>query len=203
MEAKNNGRRLKGALVGYGFIGASGHTPAYLQRSDVEIAAVVDGCAARRARVAELLPRARVYPSVDALFASGTRLDFVDIATPPSDHFALSREALRRGIHVLCEKPLTTDVADAEALAACAVAERRVLFPCHNYRFAPTIRAIDEIIASGRIGRVTSVTLETFRPTHAKGVAEWNPDWRRQQRWSGEGSPWTTAATRSTWRSSG
>ncbi len=42
------GRRLRGALIGYGFIGAQGHVPAYLKRSDVEIVAVADVCPARR-----------------------------------------------------------------------------------------------------------------------------------------------------------
>ena len=179
MESSTNGHRLKGALVGYGFIGAKGHVPAYLKRDDLDIVAVVDLCAARRAQVAEQLPRARTFASVEELFRSGIHLDFIDVATPPSEHFAISMEALRRGIHVLCEKPLTTSAADAEALVEAAKASRRVVFPCHNYRFAPTIRTIGEIIASGRIGRVRSVSLTTLRPTHAKGASEWNPHWRR------------------------
>lgn len=187
MRTSTNGRRLKGALVGYGFIGSRGHTPAYLARNDVEIVAVVDGCLDRRAQAAELLPRARTYASVEELFRSRTRLDFIDIATPPSEHFAIAAEALQRGIHVLCEKPLTTDDADADTLVARAVESRRVIFPCHNYKFAPTIRAIGDVIASGRIGRIRSVTLSTLRPTHAKGVPEWKPHWRRQRRWSGGG----------------
>jgi predicted dehydrogenase len=187
MRQSTNGRRLKGALVGYGFIGSRGHTPAYLKRDDVDIVAVVDGCADRRTLVPELLPRARTYASVAELFRSHTPLDFIDIATPPSEHFTIAEEALRRGIHVLCEKPLTTDESDAERLVDRAVEARRVIFPCHNYKFAPTIRAIGDAIVSGRIGRVRSVTLATLRPTHAKGVPEWNPHWRRQQRWSGGG----------------
>ena len=42
--SSTNGHRLKGALVGYGFIGANGHALAYKQRDDVDIVAVVDGC---------------------------------------------------------------------------------------------------------------------------------------------------------------
>jgi predicted dehydrogenase len=182
-----NGRRLKGALVGYGFIGARGHAEAYLERSDVDIVAVVDSCAARRERVGSRLPHARIFESAEALFSSGTHLDFIDIATPPCDHAAIASAAMSRNIHVLCEKPLATSVADARALINQAAASKRVLFPCHNYRFAPVISAIAEIIASGKIGRVRSVTLDTFRPTHAKGVSEWNPDWRRLRRWSGGG----------------
>jgi len=182
------GRRLRGGLVGYGFIGARGHVPAYRQRTDVEIAAVADVCPARRALAAQELPGATVHETAEALLAAEAgRLDFVDIATPPCDHAAIAHRALELGLHVLCEKPLATTVEDATALLEHAARARRVLFPCHNYKHAPVVKAIGEVLRSGRIGRVRSVTLETFRNTHAKGVPEWNTHWRRHRRWSGGG----------------
>lgn len=181
-------RRLRGALVGLGFIGANGHLPAYRARRDLEIVAVADLSAARRALVPSLLPGAAAYGSAEALLAAeGARLDFLDVATPPASHAALARLGLEHGLHVLCEKPLTTDPGDAEALLALAAERRRVIFPCHNYRHAPVVRAVGEVLRSGRIGRVRSVTLQTFRDTHARGVPEWNPDWRRQRALSGGG----------------
>lgn len=180
--------RLRGALIGYGFIGGQGHVPAYLKRSDVEIVAVADICAARRSLVPNLLPRAAVYDSHRALFAAERdRLDFVDIATPPCDHAAIAHDALDCGMHVLCEKPFTTRLWDAAALLEHASEARRVIFPAHNYRHAPVVTAIREILESGRIGKIRSVTLETFRNTHAKGVSEWNTHWRRQRQTSGGG----------------
>ncbi len=188
MTARASGRRLRGALAGYGFIGAQGHVPAYLKRRDVEIVAVADVCAERRALVAEQLPRASVYPSAEALLsAERGRLDFVDVATPPCDHAEIAHRALDLGLHVLCEKPLATRLADAGELLEHAVRARRVLFPCHNYKHAPVVSAVRDVIRSGRIGRVRSVTLETFRNTHSKGIAEWNPHWRRQTRHAGGG----------------
>lgn len=188
MAGPATGRRLRGALIGYGFIGAQGHVPAYLARSDTEIVAVADICAPRRALVAGLLPGARVYDSAQALLAAERdRLDFVDIATPPCDHAPIAHLALDLGLHVLCEKPLATRLADAGALLEHASRARRVIFPCHNYKHAPVVTAIRDIVSSGRIGRVRSVTLATFRNTHAKGVTEWNTHWRRQVRYSGGG----------------
>ena len=64
---------------------------------------------------------------------------------------------------------------------------RRVLFPCHNYKHAPVVQLIQDTIASGKIGEVTAVTLQTFRNTHAKGVPEWKTDWRREKKYSGGG----------------
>ena len=52
---------------------------------------------------------------------------------------------------------------------------------------ASVVKAINEIIDSGKIGKVRSVTLNTFRNTHAKGVREWKTDWRRHKKWSGGG----------------
>jgi predicted dehydrogenase len=188
MMVSSTTKRLRGALIGYGFIGAKGHVPAYLKRQDVEIVAVADICPARRALVPQLLPRATVYDSADALLsAERDRLDFVDVATPPCDHAAIAHRALDLGLHVLCEKPLATRLSDAASMLEHAVQARRVLFPCHNYKHAPVVRAIRDVLKSGRIGRVRSVTLGTFRNTHAKGVTEWKTHWRREVRFGGGG----------------
>lgn len=180
-------RPLKGALVGFGFIESKGHVPAYLKRDDVEIVAVADVCEARRAYVQELLPNARVYTDHEILFEQEEGLDFVDIATPPNHHAEIALSAFHHGLHVLCEKPLTTSVEDAATLLKTALQTKKVLFPCHNYKHAPVVKAIREVVESGRIGKVRSVTLNTFRNTHAKGVTEWKTHWRREKRFSGGG----------------
>jgi predicted dehydrogenase len=188
MTEARAGRPLRGALVGYGFIGSRGHVPAYARRHDVEIVAVADVCPARRALVPGALPKARVYTCVEELLARERgQLDFVDIATPPCDHATIAHQAFDAGLHVLCEKPLAIAADEATSLLEHAAGARHVLFPCHNYKHAPVVTAVNGIIRSGRIGRVRSVTLQTFRNTHAKGVPEWNPHWRRQVRYSGGG----------------
>src|SRR5690349_17840704 len=101
--------KLRGAVIGYGFISGKGHIPAYLQRKDVEITAVADICEARRELARKALPQARIYSSyLELPSAERGRLDFVDIATPPCDHAKIAHAALENGLHVLCEKPLTT-----------------------------------------------------------------------------------------------
>jgi predicted dehydrogenase len=114
-------------------------------------------------------------------------LDFVDICVPPSDHARLAHLAFDRGLHVLCEKPLAATPEDARRMLAHAARANRVLFPCHNYKRAPVIRAVRRVLDSGVIGQVNLVTLQTFRTTHARGVPEWRPDWRRERRYSGGG----------------
>jgi predicted dehydrogenase len=179
-------------VVGYGFIASRGHLPAYSERAkrqrDVEITAIADVCSARRERARHDLPGVRLYSSYQALLrAEADKLDFVDICTPPSAHLEIAEAALDRGLHVLCEKPLATTVREAGTLLACAHAAERVIFPCHNYKHAPVVKAIRDLLEEGRLGRVRSITLSTFRNTHARGVSEWKPDWRRERKYSGGG----------------
>jgi predicted dehydrogenase len=181
--------KLRGAILGYGFIAERGHVPAYNAAAKAfEIVAVADTCPARRARATEALPAARVYEDAASLLAAEAgRLDFVDVATPPSEHAGLARAALERGLHVFCEKPLATTPDDARAMLELAARARRVLYPSHTYKHAPIVARVNAVLAAGTIGRPRLLTLQTFRTTHARGVAEWRPDWRRERRWSGGG----------------
>ncbi len=183
---------LRGALIGYGFIGGRGHLPAYLARTksrgDVAIVAIADACEARRELAKKAHPEARIYADHVALLAAEAKnLDFVDIATPPSTHAEIAHAAFDVGLHVLCEKPITLTVAEAESVLAHAKRASRVFFPCHNYKHAPVIQAVKQCLASGRIGALRSVTLQTYRNTHAKGVTEWKRDWRRERGFAGGG----------------
>jgi myo-inositol 2-dehydrogenase / D-chiro-inositol 1-dehydrogenase len=182
-------RPLQGALVGFGFIAEKGHVPAYLSAPDqFQVGAVAAVCAARRDKARAVLPRARVYPDTKTLLAAEARnLDFIDISTPPCDHAAIAHAALEHGLHVFCEKPIATSAADARAMLDHAQQSKRVFFPSHNYKHAPVIKLIREVLESGDIGPIHLVTLDTFRTTHAKGVSEWAPDWRRIRKTSGGG----------------
>jgi predicted dehydrogenase len=158
----------------------------------VEIVAVADVSEARREVARRQLPGVRVYADHETLLAaeqmSGPeRLDFIDVATPPSDHAAVAHAALDRGLHVLCEKPLATSIDEARGMLRRARQVERVLYPCHNYKHAPVIKTVRRVLDAGRVGRVHLVTLHTFRNTHAKGVEEWRTDWRRERRYSGGG----------------
>lgn len=180
---------LKGALIGFGFIAENGHVPAYLAASDAfSIVAVADVCAARREKARHVLPKARIYPDTKSLLmAEAKHLDFVDIATPPCDHAAIAHAALEHGLHVFCEKPIATSGADAWSMLEHAKKMKRVFFPSHNYKHAPVVKAIRNVLESGELGPIHLVTLDTFRTTHAKGVADWQPDWRRHRAVSGGG----------------
>jgi predicted dehydrogenase len=178
---------LKGAIIGLGYIAGKGHLPAYLKMKDVRITAVADITPARLELARQMIPGVRTYDTWEALLAGEKKLDFVDIATPPSVHAEIAQAAAARGLHVLCEKPLTTSTAAARQLLLTAQRNQVVIYPCHNYKHAPIIKTVREIMASGAIGEVTTSTLSTYRNTHAKGVSDWLPDWRRMHKHSGGG----------------
>jgi len=188
-------QKLRGALIGYGFIMEKGHAAGYQQRGvgaggadDVEILAIADISPGQRAIAQATWPNARLYDDWRALLAAESdKLDFVDIATPPSHHAEIALEALSRGLHVLCEKPLAASIDEARSMLRQAVKSERVIFPCHNYKHAPVIKTVRGLLKTGRIGKVHLVTLQTFRNTHAKGVTGWRTDWRRERRFSGGG----------------
>src|SRR2546430_12619022 len=98
-------------MCGFGFIASSGPFPAYAARKEVEIVAFADVCPARLDAARALAPKARFYPTYEEMLAREDGLDFIDVATPPAFHRDIALAALRRGAHVLCEKPLTTTVA--------------------------------------------------------------------------------------------
>jgi len=182
---------LRGAIIGYGFIAENGHFPAYARARDagvpIEIVALADSCPARLERARALDPGLRLYDSHRQLFEREDNLDFVDIATPPSEHAPIALAAFDRGLHVFCEKPLATSTQAAASMIDRAKRAKRVLYPSHNYKHAPVVTAVKRTIDDGQIGRVRLVTLHTFRNTHARGVSEFRPDWRRERRLSGGG----------------
>jgi predicted dehydrogenase len=139
--------------------------------------AVADTRADRRAACADALPAARWHDSADALL-DDTRLDFVDICTPPSSHARLIRDALERGLHVLCEKPL---VPSADALACLAPFARdsgRVLHTVHNWHHAPIVRRTAELLRAGTVGAVRRAVWHTRRTRPAAAADPGADNWR-------------------------
>jgi predicted dehydrogenase len=176
---------LRGALIGLGNVAVHGHLPGWLSRRDVEIVAVTDIHPSRQAECPARLRGARWYQSARALLDEAP-LDFVDICTPPSSHAGLIREALGRGLHVLCEKPLVGSLEDLRAVVALAAETSRVLHTVHNWHHAPIVRRTRELVADGAIGRVTEAAWHTLR-TRPAAVAEGADNWRLDPRVAGGG----------------
>lgn len=91
------------------------------------------------------------------------RLDFVIIVTPNHLHFDVARTFLEAGFHVVCDKPLTTTTADAEALCRFVATGDRVFALTHNYGGYPMIKDARAIVREGRLGTIRRIQLEYFQ----------------------------------------
>jgi predicted dehydrogenase len=181
------GGAARGAFVGFGHVASEGHAPAWLARPDVDILAAVEVAPERRARFEEMWPGARAFTSFEDLLAD-ERLDFVDICTPPGSHAGLARQALERGLHVLCEKPLTTRLDDALALAEAAARSDRVLYTVHNWLASPICRRITQLVDSGALGAVSRVEWSVLRTRPSVAVGgEGEQNWRLDPEMAGGG----------------
>jgi predicted dehydrogenase len=110
------------------------------------------------------LDPSRVYDDFRSMAIREARLkdgiEAVAIVTPNHVHYAAAREFLKRGIHVICDKPLTSTMADARKMER-AVAESDALFVLtHNYTGYPLMRQARAMIAAGEIGTIRVVQVE-------------------------------------------
>jgi predicted dehydrogenase len=110
------------------------------------------------------LEKDRLYKTfVDMLKAEGQRkdkIDFVIIATPNSTHYPIAKLAMEHGIHVVCDKPLTTNSKDATDLARLAK-EKNILF-CVTYAYTgyPIVKHMREMVVKGELGEIRFVSGE-------------------------------------------
>lgn len=168
---------MRSAIIGFGVAGEA-RLEAYREVPNAKVTAVADADAARRERAAALDPAIRVYPLLEELLAAED-VDLVDICTPPTWHKPQTLTALSAGRHVICEKPVATTLADASAMVEASLRTGRLLYPAHNYALSPMMRVLGDTVRSGDIGEVRSLSFRILRNQHARGVASWQPDWRR------------------------
>ncbi|NKB52037.1 MAG: gfo/Idh/MocA family oxidoreductase [Rhizobiaceae bacterium] len=84
----------------------------------------------------------------------------VSIVTPNNMHYPVAREFLKRGIHVICDKPLTASLGDAKKLSALVEKTGAIFVLTHNYTGYPMVRQAREMIASGELGEIRVVQAE-------------------------------------------
>ncbi len=147
-------KRYQCAVVGVGFVGAV-HIEAVRRLGNVDVVAVCNRHGARQKADALCVPNA--YDDYKAMLDAHKDLDVVHICTSDESHYEIAKEALNRGIHVLCEKPFTLSVEQAQELAALARQSGLRNGVCFHHRMYPMLCAMREYIASGKLGNVSAV----------------------------------------------
>jgi predicted dehydrogenase len=142
----------KGVIAGAGFF-AQFHADGWNRIPGVEIAAVADFVPERASAFARKWGIGKIYSSVEEMLDC-ERSDFLDIATRPDSHLALTCAAAERGIAVICQKPMAPAYSECERMVTvCREAGVRLVIH-ENWRWQPWYREIKRLIEAGRFGGV-------------------------------------------------
>lgn len=160
--AVNNGaRNIRVCVVGVGKMGLS-HLSIVRALEGVELVGVCDS-AAYTLDILSKYTGMRSFTSVDRMLDEVSP-DAVVIATPTGSHAELVRAALRRGIHVFCEKPLTLSATESAELALEARERGLVAQVGYHNRFVATFGEVKRLLDAGAIGEVSHVLAEAYGP---------------------------------------
>ena len=166
--------KLRWGILGTGHI-AGVYARGVAASQTGELAAVGSRAQASAARFAREFGVPRAHGSYEALLADPA-VDAIYVATPHPEHAAGAVRAARSGKHILCEKPLTLNRADAERVVAAARAADVLLMEAFMYRCHPQTARVVELVAGGALGRV-GVIQATFSFAADADPANrwWNP----------------------------
>ena len=184
------GRKLRLGIVGGGpgaFIGEVHRTASRIDNHFELVAGVLSSNPEKSRSYAEELGIRRVYNSFEEMAAAEAahpeRIDVVAIVTPNDTHYPIAKEFLAAGIHVMCEKPMTTNLDDAIRLRAEVDRSGLIFALNHSYTGYPIVRQMRDIVQSGGIGKVRMIHLEYVQGWLATALeksgskqAEWRTD---------------------------
>jgi len=145
--------RVSIGIAGLGRSGWSIHAELLEKVKDLfQVSAVCDAMAGRR-KEAEKRFACRTYEDFDGLLADD-EVEVIVVATPSHLHSKHAVQALKAGMHVVCEKPMATSSKDAQSMIEAARETGRTLTVFQNYRYLPDVAKLLEVFKSGVLGRL-------------------------------------------------
>ncbi len=185
--------RIRLGMVGGGegaFIGAVHRIAARLDDQYTLVAGALSSTAAKSLRSGATLGLERVYPDYTSMAAAEAArsegIEAVVIVTPNDQHAPVAEAFLEAGMHVICDKPVTTSLADARRLEVLAKKHDRIFALTHNYTGYPMVRHARRMVGDGGLGTIRVVQVEYAQdwltgPLESTGQkqAEWRTDPKR------------------------
>ena len=165
-------KKTRVALVGAGHVAQVAHIPAYKKNLNVELVAVVDDDPIKAQRIRDQYGFAEWYEDISEMLKK-SNVDAVDICTPNYLHAPMAIAALRSGRHVLCEKPLARDSAEATRMVETAAKNGRVLMVAMNNRFRDDVKVLNRFVKGKELGDIHFVKAGWLR-----NAGEW-----KERRW--------------------
>ncbi|HEX4997540.1 MAG TPA: Gfo/Idh/MocA family oxidoreductase [Terriglobia bacterium] len=192
-------RKLRFGMIGGGqgaFIGAVHRIAAQMDgRADLIAGAFSADPERSMASGRDLfLDPARVYPTYaamakgEAAMPTDRRLDFVVIVTPNHQHFPPAKLFLESGFNVVCDKPVTFDLAEARALKKIVARTKKVFALTHNYTGNAMVKQARDLVRAGHLGAIRKVVVEYpqgWLSTHLEATGQKQASWRTDPKRSG------------------
>lgn len=155
---------IRVGVIGAGAMGQN-HVRVYSEMDNVELVGISD---IDRERVLELASRygTKAFTDYNELLAEG--LDAVSIVVPTKLHKQVTLDVLGNGVDVLVEKPIADSIENAEIMIQAATDADRMLMVGHIERFNPAVMKLKEIIDSGVLGKIVSISTRRVGPYHPR-----------------------------------
>ena len=164
-------RPIQVGLIGVGQIVERVHLPILNNLTDVTPAGIFDSNLERAVALARQYNIPNVCDSLDELLR--LELDAVLVACPNNLHASSTIAALESGLHVLCEKPMATTLADAQAMLAAAKRTGQTLMIAFTNRFRPESIALHKMIQDGQLGHIRTIRCGWLRQQGVPGLGSW------------------------------
>ncbi|WP_298932859.1 Gfo/Idh/MocA family oxidoreductase [uncultured Ruegeria sp.] len=193
-RSEDSSGRIRLGMVGGGndaFIGGVHRIAARLDDKFELVAGALSSTPEKSRESGEALGIARVYDDFKQMAIREARLksgiEAVSIVTPNHVHYTAAREFLKRGIHVICDKPLTSTLSDAKKLVKAAESADALFILTHNYTGYPMVRQAREMITNGEIGKIRVVQVEYPQDWLTEQQDFKQAEWRTDPERSGAG----------------
>ncbi|MHC4741281.1 MAG: Gfo/Idh/MocA family protein [Planctomycetota bacterium] len=141
-----------------------------------------------------MLPSKRAYRNYEEMIEKelklpdGERIDFVTITTPNNWHFPIAKDFLEAGFHVMCEKPMTLNVAEAKQLKKIVQKSRKVFGLMHNYTGYPMVKLARDLVRKGELGKIRKIVVQYpqgWLATALEKTGQQQAAWRTDPKQSG------------------
>ncbi|MEM6318710.1 MAG: Gfo/Idh/MocA family oxidoreductase [Bacteroidota bacterium] len=143
-------RKIRIACIGAGYF-AQFHVEAWQRIPEVELVAICDTQIEKAQQLAQKFSVKKAVSDVEELLGQEP-LDVIDIITPPETHYALCLQAAKRGIHIICQKPVAPTLLEAKQLVEQVAIHKVRLMIHENWRFKPWYRQIKQMLLDKAIG---------------------------------------------------
>jgi UDP-N-acetylglucosamine 3-dehydrogenase len=147
-------------VIGCGMIAKKAHLPAYRSLENVNIIAVSDIEKRRAKSIAKEFGASKWFTDYHELLKED--LDLVSICTPIFTHAQIAKDVAKAGINVLVEKPMATNLQEADEMIDACKRSGVQLCVLHNFRYVPSLLDAKKRIVEGRIGRIVSIHATSY-----------------------------------------